>query len=694
MKESIFRKTIVLLFFSMFFLNLKIFAQDKNIPLLERNITLNVSNQKVPQVLDAISKQGGFIFSYSPDAINSDALVTFNVKNRPVRHVLNLVFDGNVRYKVRGKYIILKRNSSEEESIDKKEQLVEGYVYDSKSGEKITEATVYDKNLLASAVTDNYGYFKMELPSGTPTSRLHVSKKGYTDTLISNLSDRVSYVNVTMSSNSKDSSKNTLLKSSVYKAEEPDQLSEWMISKKILINTRNLSDTIFRHTQFSLLPFLSTNKLLTGNTVNDYSFNVTIGYVQEVRIAEFGGVINGVRNDAKYCQMGGIANIVGGSSEGFQAAGILNYAKSVKGVQAGGIMNFVLQNVKSVQMGGIANVAGDSIEGVQLAGMINYAKTLNGLQASGILNFALKDVKSCQLAGILNSTGGSVTGAQIAGILNFSKSIDGVQAGGIANIAHQDVHKGQVAGIVNYADRVNGAQVGGILNLTLSDIKGFQLAGIGNIVGGTSQGVQVAGILNYSAKNYGTQIASLVNVASVSNGVQLGCVNISDSCEGIPIGLFSFVNRGYHKIELSADEIFYSDVAFRSGVKHFHNIFMAGLQPAGSLWTFGYGLGTSFGNHDKLLFDLDLTGQQLIKGSYINSQNILYKVYAGIDRKILPKFSIVAGITFNFLMTDFKSTYFNDTFSKLAPYYFSNSTSGHGLNFKTWLGGKVAIRFL
>src|SRR5262249_43812228 len=62
---------------------------------------------------------------------------------------------------------------------------VSGYVYDEQSGVAINEASVYEKKLLASALTNDLGYFKLKLKSSkVSTATLTLSKEFYEDTSI------------------------------------------------------------------------------------------------------------------------------------------------------------------------------------------------------------------------------------------------------------------------------------------------------------------------------------------------------------------------------------------------------------------------------------------------------------------------------------------------------------------------------
>ncbi len=603
----------ILLLFLISTLTINIKSQNSSVPPLEREVTLSISNESVPFVLNAISQQTAVVFSYSPNVISTTNKISIDVEAKSVRHSLNTIFNGTVKYKVRGKYIILQKN----DAMAKEEVVVEGYLYDSQTGDKLTNATVYNKEQKVSTITDEYGYFKLQVPTDAANPELKVSKEGYADTLLSPISGNLNYVNVELSTKQKIEETPLLIEPTIEKEKNRIKMPEWLIPNRLLINTKNISDTLFSKFQFSLIPFVSTNKLLSGKTVNDYSLNMTIGYVQGVRKVELGGIANIVREDAGYCQLAGVANVVGGLAYGFQGAGTFNAVRQMSGIQAAGVINFVLNDADYIQLGGTGNFVGGKFTGVQVAGIFNIGSEMSGVQVAGVTNLI-----------------GEAEGVQVAGVINHAKKIVGTQ----------------VAGVINNTDSLDGVQV-----------------------------------------------TSVFNRAAYFKGYQIAVINYADSCDGIPIGLFNFVRKGYHKIELSADEVFYSNMAFRSGVKKFHSIVSVGLRPENldnPVWMFGYGLGTTLGKSDKYLFDIDLTAHQVMKGSYFASRNSLYKFTLGLDRKISPKTSITFGLTYNIYVTDTNSKYYSDTFSSLVPYSFTNSTSSNGNSVKTWVGGKIGIRFL
>jgi hypothetical protein len=415
--------------------------------------------------------------------------------------------------------------------------------------------------------------------------------------------------------------------------------------------------------QFSILPYVSINRPSTDEVVN-LSFNLLAGYIKEVRVFEIGSIANIESANAGTCQIAGVANIVGGTSTGFQAAGVLNTSKSQQGCQVSGVLNLVEHDAGQCQAAGVGNIVGGSVDGVQVAGVINTCKSFSGVQIGGVVNLCESSKGNAQISGVGNLTGGSFEGVQITGV-------------------------------VNIADTIKGAQISGVLNAT-REASGTQIAGVVNIVP-KIEGTQIAGVANISNQVEGLQLSGCVNLASHIKGVQISTVNIADSCDGIPIGVFSYARNGYHKIEISVDEVFYTNAAFKTGVKCFYNIFLVGIRPGNfenPLWTFGYGVGTKFGTKGNISFDLELSWQHISKGRVLEYLSELNKVYFGVEKNIGANSSLALGVTYNAFVTDTDSPQYAETFSSLAPYHFTNSTHHHGINIKRWIGGRVAFRFL
>ena len=406
------------------------------------------------------------------------------------------------------------------------------------------------------------------------------------------------------------------------------------------INILNIDDTIYRTTQVSVVPFVGTNHKMSGHVINDYSFNIFGGYSLGVDKMEIGGLFNLVRGDMNGVQFAGLFNGVGGKMTGVQFAGVFNANReTTRGAQFAGVMNFNLSH------------AGE-------------------FSAAGVLNLNVHGTEGLQLAGVGNITAGVQKGPQLAGVFNIS------------------------------ANATAPLQLAGVYNLSAGNMEGFQGAGVCNITGKNNKGTQLAGVFNFTGKEIrGAQISGVLNYATKVKGTQIGLFNITDSIRGVPFGLMSLVWKGYHKIEISADEIFYTNVSFRTGVRQFYNIFTAGAKPSTykddeTLWTFGYGLGTAPKLSRKLFLNLDLTANQIVAGNSIEAVNLLNKIYVGFDYQAFRKMSLTFGATLNGHITKNSFDAYPPLFTDYQPDIFYTRDLGSNHNMKMWMGAKVGLRFL
>jgi hypothetical protein len=609
-------------------------AEEPKTPLLERVISVNFEQETLASALKKIGELAGFTFSYNSDILDGKRLISYEATNKTVREVLDYIFKGNIQYKERRKHIILTK--AENNSSDTKK--VSGYIIDEATGERLKNVSIYDPISLSSAVTDAYGFFQIEIPQPSNEQvSLVVKKLNYADTVVTAAGDGKGLLNVPIKI---DKEKLNILADSVGK-----KLKRfWLTTKSATIqaiNMINIDDTLHRHFQFSVIPFIGTNHKMSGNIINDYSVNLFGGYSKGVEKFEIGGYFNTVGGDVHGVQIAGLANGVAGETNGVQIAGLVN--------------------------GNLGKTTG-----VQVAGLLNFnVDTTNTVALAGLLNFGLRNSKGARVGGLGNATMGKQEGPSVAGLFNFST---------------HDASTTQVAGLLNFtAGSMNhGAQVGGLVNFAAHDVQGAQVSGLLNLAGGKVTGVQV-GVVNYATK---------------VNGLQFGLINISDSIKGVPIGFLTFASRGgYHKIEVSADEIFYTNIAFRTGVRKFYNIFTAGAKPetfndSETVWTFGYGLGTAPRLSNTLYLNVDLTANQVVKGSWTDAVNMINKLYLGVDYQFARKMSVTAGVTLNVYITDTKYQNYPDIFTDYKPHYFSEHTNSNDINSKWWWGAKVGLRFL
>jgi hypothetical protein len=345
-------------------------------------------------------------------------------------------------------------------------------------------------------------------------------------------------------------------------------------------------------------------------------------------------------------------------------------------------------------------MSGNIINDYSINMLGGYSMGTKQIELGFFFNIDRGDVSFLQIAGFGNIVGGDVIGAQASGFFNLNGGeTKAVQATGFANVNFGDFQGVQLAGLSNInLSSADGVKAAGMMNFSNGNSSGVSVAGFGNIHRGNFRGPQIAGFTNINTKGKltGSQVAGFYNHAHRVNGTQIGFINYADSLSGVPIGFLSIVKHGYHKLELSADEVFYSNLAFRSGVRQFYNIILASYDPTKEpgknvLWSFGYGLGTARRLTNWWHLNIDLTSQHVSEGRFTEALSSLNKLHVGFDFRLAKGLSIYAGGTLNAFLA--KTTDYPILFSDIQPKVFYNDTFSNGNSVKMWFGGKVAVRF-
>lgn len=463
--------------FLLLFFPLVVYSQD--IPPLERLVSLELTNKKLSDVLDEIEKQANVSFSYNSNLVEAEKLVSIRSRNRPVREVLKKLLGDGIELKSKKNYIILTRAPVEKKAV------VSGYVQ-TPEGKPVEGATVYDNNTLASANTNRYGYYEMKIERNYST-QLKVSKRDYHDTLAPLTPHGGELRNIVIQSEKQDTtwrgrlgawSDSTIVFFGKLGQElridslfpEPDSLKraqrdsirdirmqqfsdstkarwsdfkQWLLADSIRMT--NVDDTIYRRSQISFLPYIGTNRKMSGQCINDFSFNVLGGYSLGSRVMELGAFANIDRGNVSGIQMAGFTNVVGGNVSGLQMAGYFNLNKgNTAGAQFSGFSNINLGTTSGLQASGFSNVNLGKSDGIILAGFSNVClQDANGLLMSGFANVVKGKTDGAQIAGFANFATGEVKGLQIAGFMNTAKSV-----------------KGSQIGFLNFADTLTGVPIG------------------------------------------------------------------------------------------------------------------------------------------------------------------------------------------------------------------------------------------
>jgi Secretin and TonB N terminus short domain. len=431
--------------------------------LLSKNISLEVSRQRLDNVLEILSNKGDFYFSYNSKIVTKDSLVSLSVRNKTLREILGLLFNNTYEFKESGNYVIIRKAPvrmmmiTNKVAVEEKVYSVSGYVFDEQSGIAISEASVYEKTQLASALTNDAGYFRLKLKSSKASATtIIISKEFYEDTSILIEPKHNQEITITMMPIEKEEDKVTIAPAdylvpdsvktrpssdtaeNIASTFHPSNVEKTAMANFLLSTRQKLQSLNLQHFfttrpfQVSLVPGLGSHGKMSGQVVNSFSLNVFGGYTAGTNGMEIGGLFNIDKKDVKYFEAAGIFNVVGGKVQGLQLAGINNTVlDTTAGFQAAGISNLVKGKFAGLQVSGIYNHVSDSVKGVQTAGVANFARRkLGGVQIAGVMNFSNKETD----------------GVQIAGLSNYSKKLRGVQIG-LINIA--DTSEGYSIGLIN-----------------------------------------------------------------------------------------------------------------------------------------------------------------------------------------------------------------------------------------------------
>ncbi|WP_461789533.1 peptidase associated/transthyretin-like domain-containing protein [Pedobacter sp.] len=414
---------------------------------LAKRVTLNLRSQKVSDVLKQVAKAGNFYFTYNGALFGQDSLVNVNVRNKPIRDLLDELFNGTVDYKENEEYIILRyavnHCTIDAESIVTAENLysITGRVVDTKTGKYLKNASVYEKRLLQSALTDEEGFFSLKFKGNHTAIILTASKETYRDTSIIFLSS----IDVKPQAyDDPDKEKGTFVANLL----DNIKISRWLTSSKQRIQNINIPNFLASMpVQASFTPGLSSRGSMSGNVVNKFSLNLIGGYTAGVNGAEIAGVFNLNKANVRYLQMAGVLNAIGGNTEGAQVAGVVNMvAQNANGLQVSGLYNQVVGKANGIQISTINYVNGLT-EGMQISGVGNFVNNeIHGIQIAGAANIAKSTVHGFQLSGVSNITFADLKGVQLSGVVNYAKHNKGFQLG-LVNLA--DTSSGFSLGLIN-----------------------------------------------------------------------------------------------------------------------------------------------------------------------------------------------------------------------------------------------------
>lgn len=314
------------------------------------------------------------------------------------------------------------------------------------------------------------------------------------------------------------------------------------------------------------------------------------------------------------------------------------------------------------------NVVPDSFN-FPLIGFINIAKGNQQNPQIGFINSNEKDLSGVQIS-YVNTVGGSFMGLQVGFINTVANSAMGPQFGFINTCG------GQFQGIQS-----------GFINTVAKESQGVQ-TGFINTVAGNHQGIQVGFINTAAADLEGAEIG-FINSTKKLNGLQLGFINYADTVEnGIPIGFISVVRKGgYRAFELSSNEMYPANFAFKIGVRRFYTSFNIGYnENLKNRFATGVGMGSIIDINERFFINPELNTYSALQ--YGNDEwdfNQLSKFNLNFGYNLDYGFSLVAGPTFSW-QYDYKQQSFVEPVFAIYERELNNKNRIH-------IGATIGIRY-
>jgi hypothetical protein len=286
------------------------------------------------------------------------------------------------------------------------------------------------------------------------------------------------------------------------------------------------------------------------------------------------------------------------------------------------------------------------LNGVNLSGIFSiYREQTQGVMLSGIFNLTNNDFRGLQGAGIFNMVNGSITGLQASGIFSIQNgNFKGLQASGIFNVQNGDFKGVQGTGVFSIQNGdFKGLQVSDVFNIGNGDFKGMQVGSAFNILNGRFNGLQISGALNI--------------VRYFESGVQIGLVNIAERHDGVPIGLFTYVEGVPISYQVWYDDMQFVHLAVRSGNEKWYNQVILARRIEGD--TRYHQFGGGFGRNIYL-------GRDFSMDVGISASKLLDDEFKGNGLGYLAKFNLLFHYDLEYESSIFFGPTINFSYSKLA----------------------------
>ena len=161
------------------------YAYSQN-SVLDMKINVNAKNSEVREILDQISFQTKYYFTYSPDIIPTTGLINQKFSQTSVREILNFVLNNNntLNYNIVEDHIIICKKNDHSYFLNNANEtdgyiLLKGTVKDSQTKEPLPYVSVGIYNTTTGTVTNGNGDFNLKVPNRYLDSIFFTAHIGY-----------------------------------------------------------------------------------------------------------------------------------------------------------------------------------------------------------------------------------------------------------------------------------------------------------------------------------------------------------------------------------------------------------------------------------------------------------------------------------------------------------------------------------
>jgi hypothetical protein len=147
------------------------------------NVKLNVHKLKLGDVFDSISKQTGFYFSFNPQVVHPDKLISVSVDDVLPNVLKQLLMPDSLNYKLVNKHILIfktKANVFQRNDI----KVIKGKVIDNDNNQPLAFANVALQGSTMGTVCNEQGEYLLKLPDSLCYRKLNISFIGYEPAIV------------------------------------------------------------------------------------------------------------------------------------------------------------------------------------------------------------------------------------------------------------------------------------------------------------------------------------------------------------------------------------------------------------------------------------------------------------------------------------------------------------------------------